>query len=469
MKSYSRILLCLFGVVHLVISQKPPTISLPVKRTPAVSTSLDACSLPCELKDDHACNICSDTTFSCPNPSSKLKTICSNYVNASTTEITVINVQNNALTDFSSFPASLPKLSELNVMGNPFSAITKADLARFPALQMLDISDIRLTLEALPEDIFESVPLLQDLTIRSSGLRTLPPNIFKNNKKLTKLVLEGNRMEKVPADALKKVGYSLRALFLSGNPITKVDASDFDYLVELRTLYLKDTNIRQIKDYTFAALDKMTDISLDHNVHLEFIHEDAFGNHAPEAWKFSGSLERVSIRNCALRSLDVHTVNVLYLKELLLSGNPWQCDCTIKWMVDKDMLEKSIGHEKITEELKKTKCMDAPHRDMFIGTLPEDRFVCLDELRAIDTTVGQRIAGGLGGTAILVITVILCVSAIVFSAILLRKITLRSEQTRVHPAAAHQYQAIYNQGSIQTPYEERPTRHTALLKDPFEI
>ena len=112
--------------------------------------------------------------------------------------------------------------------------------------------------------------------------------------------------------------------------------------------------------------------------------------------------------------------------------------------------------------------MDAPHREMFVGSLPKDRFVCLDDLQARDTPL-NRVAGGLGGTAVLIVTVMLCVSAIVFSAILLRKITLKNEQTRVQPAAAHQYRAIYNQGHIHSHEEGRSTRQTALLKDPFEL
>ena len=332
------------------VTTAAPTSPVPPSPQPTPHKNDDnICGQECNVNlDSTACQICSDDTFSCPKR--QLKAVCRNLIHENTT---LINVADNNLRDFSSFSGTYPKVITLKLCSNKITRVTKADLARFPALKELDLSHNTLA-SILLDDVFETLTDLEELTMDGMSLYTLPENIFAQNKKLKFLSIQDNKMQEFPGAIFKPVFNRMTTVNVNGNPITKVSAMDFENVKNVENLNLERLSLMTIDPHTFSGLSRLRTISLDHNTKLSFIHEEAFGLQRRKPGEFTGALESVTLRACALHVLDRHTFDLRNLKEFGLSGNPWYCDCGMKWMVERDTFANAVGEEKIRAELQKT-------------------------------------------------------------------------------------------------------------------
>lgn len=321
------------------------TINSTIVTTVNPETEQPVCRADCR---GDGCLQCSETTFFCPNR--KLTAICKTFYNPSFTKMDDVDVKHNQLSDFSSFPGS-SNITKLDIAYNSFLNFSMEDLRRFPRLRQLHLTGNKV--KSLPSNLFSGVPLLQFLWLSDMGLTELSVDIFKNSLELLLFSLQKNRMTRIP-DVFKS-GNHLETLLLNDNPIETLGRSDFKELHKLKKLEIEGTNIQSIGEFVFASLQNLHEINLDHNTHLKFIDEEAFGFYTKKPGNFAASLSWLSMRGCDLPRLDMHMANYLGLDVLGVSSNPWVCDCEISWMLDPKFWEKATGREKILEEFNKTK------------------------------------------------------------------------------------------------------------------
>lgn len=327
-------------------ASSPPvatTLTSTVPTTTGIPDVDPICAVECG-KEGHGCEICSDETFSCP--SKQLTAVCLHRI---TKNVTVINLDNNGLTSFVSFSGVYPSVVDLRVSNNKLTKLAREDLAKFPSVKKLDLSHNNFV--TLSGDVFEALPDLEELKLHGVGVYSLPENIFSQNKKLHFIDLQGNKFHEFPAEIFKPIWNRMTSLVISENPIKEIKPENFLYLKNLERLEMELLDIVKIDPHTFAALDKLKEINMEHNTKLAFIHKDAFGLSSARPGEMAIALEKASIRGCGLRSLDQETFNVKGMKSLGLSSNPWQCDCAIKWLMERDLLNKAPG---LLTELGKT-------------------------------------------------------------------------------------------------------------------
>lgn len=113
--------------------------------------------------------------------------------------------------------------------------------------------------------------------------------------------------------------------------------------------------VKQIKKETFKGLDSLLRLHMDHN-HIDFISPEAFygltnlqlvhleGNHLqqlhPDTFitlRYSQVFKVSSVRNIHLSDNLLTTLHAdiflgcSQLEHVFLHGNPWECDCRMKW------------------------------------------------------------------------------------------------------------------------------------------
>lgn len=137
---------------------------------------------------------------------------------------------------------------------------------------------------------------LEELDLSYCGITTLEEMALSNLVRLKKLHLQYNNIENLSGESFNTLG-ELEELHLDHNKIRTLGQLTF---MSLQTLYLNFNNIDRLKGDTLTHLVKLRNLELDHNKLRYF---------APNS--FPDDLQSVS-----------------------LNGNPWRCDCNMKWVLD---------------------------------------------------------------------------------------------------------------------------------------
>nr|XP_046245740.1 immunoglobulin superfamily member 10 [Scatophagus argus] len=148
---------------------------------------------------------------------------------------------------------------------------------------------------------------------------------------------------------------NLELLMLHSNTIHSIEDRAFQDLKSLQVLKMSFNKVKKINKETFKGLDSLLRLHMDHN-HIEFISPEAFygltklqlvhleGNHLqqlhPDTFitlRHSQVFKVSSVRNIHLSDNLLTTLpadifsGCSQLENLFLHGNPWTCDCRMKW------------------------------------------------------------------------------------------------------------------------------------------
>ncbi|CAG7785709.1 unnamed protein product [Allacma fusca] len=148
--------------------------------------------------------------------------------------------------------------------------------------------------ESLPEDVIE-------LRLEQNEITEIPPGAFSSYKRLRRLDLSNNQIQKIAVDAFRNLK-SLTSLVLYGNRISVLPPGIFHGLTSLQLLLLNANRITCIRRDAFRDL---------HNLNL------------------------LSLYDNRIQTLENGTFDSLRsIQTLHLARNPFYCDCRLRWLSD---------------------------------------------------------------------------------------------------------------------------------------
>lgn len=221
------------------------------------------------------------------------------------------------------------------------------------------------SLSVIPEEAFEHLTNLEELDLNDNQLKELPDNLFRYNLKLRTLHLSGNNFISIPSNGLKEIP-NLYLLDLSRNRFTRLRYPAFEKLSKVTVLRLDGQNeLRSIGPHTFQGMDRLTYFYASDNKNLRFLDSKAFlDNKTDKPMQLSSFVFRHnSVTTLSGQLLDWSKVGMVDL-----SGNPWNCDCNLDWMIQLEM----------PNELKERVICDHPLylKDRSVFNLTSEQFKC---------------------------------------------------------------------------------------------
>ena len=215
-----------------------------------------------------------------------------------------------------------------------------------------DIKVLQLSYNELSElDLADlsSYPSLQEFYVIRNDIRSISPFAFVSLLSLQILDLDWNRLTAIPTAALQRLP-AMRILSLKGNPLRHINDDDLLNITNLEDLNLESCQLSYISRNAFQHSTKLTSLNIAHN-QLYY-------------------LPPLTLPD----SLNV----------LRVYGNPWTCDCRLRWLRILLQERSSINWDFPD----RTPICDMPVllRDIKWKYLTGDQFVCASKVKAANRT-----------------------------------------------------------------------------------
>uniref|UniRef100_A0A8C8YVW2 Matrix remodeling associated 5 n=1 Tax=Prolemur simus TaxID=1328070 RepID=A0A8C8YVW2_PROSS len=194
------------------------------------------------------------------------------------------------------------------------------------------------SLASVPGGISEHV---ERINLGFNSIQALSETSFAGLTKLELLMIHGNEIPNIPDGALRDLT-SLQVFKFSYNKLRVISARTLQGLSNLLRLHVDHNKLEFIHPQAFSGLTSLRLLHLEGNL-LQQLHPGTFST-----FSFLGYFRLSTVRHLYLAENRIRTLpagmlrNMPLLENLYLHGNPWSCDCDMRWFLEWDARSKGI-------------------------------------------------------------------------------------------------------------------------------
>nr|XP_056717941.1 matrix-remodeling-associated protein 5 [Euleptes europaea] len=193
------------------------------------------------------------------------------------------------------------------------------------------------SLVAVPTRISKHV---ERINLGFNSIQTISENSFAGLTKLELLMIHGNDIQNIPNGALKDLS-SLQVFKISYNKLQVLTGQTLQGLSSLMRLHVDHNRIEFIHPNAFNGLTSLRLLHLEGNL-LQQLHPNTFSTFIVLDYFRLSTIKHLYLSENAIRTLPVGIFQKMPLLEnVYLHGNPWSCDCRLRWLLEWN--EKSAG------------------------------------------------------------------------------------------------------------------------------
>ncbi|NWW66474.1 MXRA5 protein, partial [Ifrita kowaldi] len=186
------------------------------------------------------------------------------------------------------------------------------------------------SLAAVPARIAKHV---ERINFGFNSIQSIHENSFAGLTKLELLMIHGNDIQNIPNGALKDL-VSLQVFKISYNKLKAITGQTLQGLSSLMRLHMDHNRIEFIHPNAFNGLTSLRLVHLEGNL-LQQLHPDTFSTFMVLDYFKLSTVRHLYLSENVLRTLPAGMFQGMPLLEnLYLHGNPWACDCSLKWLLE---------------------------------------------------------------------------------------------------------------------------------------
>ncbi|XP_038613088.1 matrix-remodeling-associated protein 5 [Tachyglossus aculeatus] len=188
------------------------------------------------------------------------------------------------------------------------------------------------SLASVPATISKHV---ERINLGFNSIQSISENSFAGLTKLELLMIHGNNIPSIPNGALKDL-ISLQVFKFSYNQLQVITGETFRGLASLMRLHLDHNKIEFIHPRAFGGLTSLRLLHLEGN-RLRQLHPGTFSTFSLLGHFRLSTVRHLYLSDNAIRTLPAGLFyGMPLLENVYLHGNPWACDCRLKWLLQWD-------------------------------------------------------------------------------------------------------------------------------------